>query len=255
MASRRVVPTLFAALLLAVMSQSAWAQMSSLAQLYTVKPKADMAAGFQTALQQHVKWRAQNKDPWNWTTYEVVQGENLGSFVIRSGDHTWADFDAYDADFGPKGRVQYLASVAPLVESITASISALDTAHVRLPDDLSKITLLQVVTYYLKPDQGQRFNEVVGKFHSAIVKTDYPVYYAFVNQIAGGVGPAVTLVLPYENWAAFEGPDKPMAAMLAEVYGKKEAAKMSEEFSNCFTHVETSVLRFRPDLSVIAPGM
>lgn len=255
MSSRRVVPTLFAALLLAVMSQSAWAQMNSLAQLYTVKPKAGMEIGFQTALKQHAEWRAQNKDPWSWTTYEVVQGENLGSFVIRSGDHSWADFDTYDAGFGPVGNVQFQATVAPLVESTTASISTLDTAHVRLPDDMSKMTLLQVVTYYLKPDQGQRFNEVVGKFHSAIVKTDYPAYYAFVNQVAGSVGPAVTLVLPFENWAAFEEPDKPMAAMLAEVYGKKEAAKMSEEFSNCFTRIETSVLRVRPDLSVTAPGM
>lgn len=254
MSSRKLLPTILVAFLLAVMSQSAWAQASNLAQLYTVKPKAGMEAGFQTALKQHVEWRMQNNDPWIWTTYEVIQGDNLGDFVIRSADHAWADFDAYEAGFGPKGSVQFQASVAPLVESLTNSISALDTAHVRLPEDLQAVNLLQVITYHVKPDQGQKFNEAIGKIHDAIVKKDYPVHYVFVNQVVGGAGPAVTLVVLFENWAAFEDPDQPMAAMLAEVYGQKEAGKLFEDFAGSFTSVESSVLRVRPDLSV-NPGM
>ncbi len=250
MSSRKVLPTILVALLLAVMSQSAWAQASNLAQLYTFSPKQGMSVGFESALKQHVEWRMQNNDPWSWTTYQVIQGDNLGDFVVRSADHGWADFDAYDAGFGPKGSVQFLATVGPLMESETSSITALDTAHVRLPEDLAAITLIQVITYQVKPDQGQKFNEAIGKIHDAIVKKDYPVHYVFVNQVVGGAGPAVTLVVLFENWAAFEDPDQPMAALLAEVYGQEEAGKIFEEFSGSFTSVESSVLRVRPDLSV-----
>ncbi len=55
-------------------------------------------------------------------------GENLGQFGIRSAGHSWADFDAYDAGFGPEGLVHWNATVAPLVESISSAITTVNLA-------------------------------------------------------------------------------------------------------------------------------
>jgi len=38
--------------------------------------------------------------------------------MIRSGGHTWADLDAYDADFGPKGSARFDAAVDAVHKAI-----------------------------------------------------------------------------------------------------------------------------------------
>ena len=90
----KTLATLLVALLLGLASQNAWAQQNNLARIYFIEAKVGMAAGFETALKQHAEWRKEQGDPWSWFVWQVVNGENLGSFVIRSGDHAWGDFDA-----------------------------------------------------------------------------------------------------------------------------------------------------------------
>ena len=90
----------------------AHAQDATYARSYTVTPKDGMVAQFEAALQAHTRWRTENNDPWTWgvSTFEV--GEAVGRYAIRSGGHSWADFDAYDAGFGPEGLVHWNATVA-----------------------------------------------------------------------------------------------------------------------------------------------
>ena len=90
----------------------AHAQDATYARSYTVTPKDGMVPQFEAALQAHTRWRTENNDPWTWgvSTFEV--GEAVGRYAIRSGGHSWADFDAYDAGFGPEGLVHWNATVA-----------------------------------------------------------------------------------------------------------------------------------------------
>ncbi len=83
------------------------------------------------------------------------------------------------------------------------------------------------------------------------MQTNRPVHYAFTNLVNGGSGPAVTLVLPYENWAAFQGPEQTPFQLMVEVYGQEEATAAFEQFTSTFTRTESWVIRVRWDLSVI----
>lgn len=226
-----------------------------LARLYEMTPKQGMGAQFQAALAAHAKWRQQNKDPWAWQVYEAVNGDKLGTFYARSGNHQWADFDAYDAGFGPKSSTHFGETVGPLLAEVTGSITTTDTINARWPEDQTGYVLFQVITYHLKPDKVQQFTQTVNKFHRAIVQTNRPVHYAFVSTVNGGMGPTVALVLPYKDWAGMAPPPKSMAQMMTEVYGEKEAQKAFADFSDCYRYAESAVLRLRPDLSVPGPGM
>jgi hypothetical protein len=243
---------LLATLAVGGVGSTAWAQTANIAQVYVVTPEDHMDMQFEAALAQHAQWRRDTNDPWSWMVYQVVTGEDVGDFLIRSSGHTWADFDAYDAGFGPQGFANWMEHVGPLVESVDAVITAADTTNYDWPEDPSSVTLIHLITFELVPGKEPAFFEAVGKFHQAIQQSDYPMHYGFGSLLAGGEGPSVTLALPFANWAAMQGPDKQMATMLAEVYGPAGAQELFEQFNATFSSTESIIIRARPDLSVMS---
>jgi hypothetical protein len=186
----------------------------------------------------------------------MATGVDMGTILVRSEGHTWADFDAYDASFALRGSTHFSATVGPLLESTTSSINTVDTTITRWPDDGSEFTLFQIYIYHLIPAKAQQSTRVVKRIHDAIVQEDYPANYAFVTPVVGESGPTMILVVPARSWSDFEEPDRPMDEMMEGVYGAEEAAEIFTEFTNCYTAIESRVLRLRPDLSVITePGM
>ncbi len=242
---------LFALGCISLFGQEAQAQMNNLARMYFVTATPGHGAQLETAIKEHAQWRKQSGDPWTWMVYQIVSGEHLGDFVIRSGDHSWADFDAYDAGFGTKGGAHWEEHVMPHVASITGTINVVDTTNVRWPEDQSKINLLAVYTYHLKPGKEQAFTQAVGKIHKAIVEHKYPTYYGFDWTAIGPGGQTVSLVLPFENWAAMQGPEEELGAFLVRAMGQEEAMKTFEQFDSTYHASESMVVLLRRDLSVL----
>ena len=59
-------------------------------------------AQFEAAYKSHVQWHVDNDDDWYWHTWQIENGENMGQYIVRTGDHEWADFDGreeYGANF------------------------------------------------------------------------------------------------------------------------------------------------------------
>jgi len=109
--------------------------------------------------------------------------------------------------------------------------------------------MIEIYTHYIKAGQGAAFWEAVGKFHQAFVKTNSPLYYLFSSVRSGGDVNRVRVIIPHSNWADFEAPEKSIATVLAEVYGKEEAIALGKQFNNAVYKVENMVLQRRPDLS------
>ncbi len=233
---------------LALFTESAQSQ--NLAMVYRVTPKSGSGAGFETAFRQHMEWRKANNDPWVWETYQVAVGQDLGTYFVRSGDHTWADIDAYEqSELETRAGPHFEATVGLLVESASFVINATDTTKVRMPADITSLNLFWVETYNLKPDQVQAFNEAVDKFHQAIVQHDAPLYYVFTSLVVGGTGPRISVVIFAENWAGFAGPDQSFEELMTATYGAEGAMELFQQFGGSYTSMETAVLRLRRDLS------
>ena len=245
-----VIPVL--GLLLAVSaSEGAHGQApNTLARAYMMTPKVGMGPEFEMALGEHAAWRKEHEDPWSWAVWQVVQGSSLGSYLVRSPGHNWADFDEYDAGFGIEGTAHFQATVAPLLESISAMTTASDTTNRRLLPDGRPVNLVQFLTYHLKPGQVDRFREIAIQFHQAIVEQDFPLYYVFISPVVGSPDLQTSVVLIYDTWTAFQLPERPFADVITEVYGREDGAALIERFNETHTRVESVVLRSRPDLSV-----
>lgn len=218
------------------------------AQVYHVDPEP----GFEAAWQDHAEWRTEHGESWDWSVYQVVQGEHLGDFIIRSGGHSWSEFDTYNEGFGERAGQHFSANVAQLVEDGRNYIVAVDTALMRLPEDMEQPQLVSVDTYYLTAGGAQDWWDAAEKFHEAIAGEDAAGYrYALLSPEAGASGWA-RVVDFHENWASFAPPERSFEELMQSVYGEEQAQEIFDRFSSSFHRVESMVVRYRPDLSVEA---
>ena len=253
MRNKKLLAGLLAAFWLSLVSQSLFAQASNLARLYFVEAKPGHEAQLETAIKEHAQWRKQAGDPWIWIVHQVVNGRNLGSFAIRSGDHSWADFDSYE-EFGSKGTTEWNKNVRPHVGSISSVITSVDTTNINWPPNFEKVNLISVRTYHLKPGHELAFTQVVNKRHTAVIEHNRDEgYYAFEWNRNGSTGPAVSLILPFKNWADMQGQqhDESFRAFMERVLGAEEAQKLSEQFNSTYHSTESLVAQVRRDLSVL----
>ena len=250
MLNKNLLSGLIALLCLSFISQNVLAQDKNLAEIYFIKVKTGQDAEFEAAIKAHAEWRKQAGDPWDWFVHQVVNGENLGEYVIRSGGHTWADFDSYE-EFGAKASVEFFKTVGPHMEKSRNIITRVDTTNINWYPTPSEVNLISVITYHLKPGQAQVFTTAVNKFHTAIVENNYKAYHAFEWLVNGWTGPRVSLVLPYKNWAEMQGPPESFNDFMARVLGPEEVKQIGQDFAGTYNSIESFVLRIRRDLSVI----
>jgi hypothetical protein len=227
----------------------------NVARTYWFTPAPGKTAVFEQALKAHAAWRKQAGDPWSWEIYQVVNGDRLGTFVARSGGHAWADLDAYDSGFGPRGSERFGADVAPHLSSETSLLTVVDTAHMILPDKPEGYAMVEMVVYHLKADQVQAFDRAIDQIHKAIVASKWPVHYAWEMPVNGGRGEDRYLAIFHPDWASFEPIQPSMDAMLSEQLGKDEAMKLFQTITGTYWETTTMVLRYRPDLSIVQEGM
>ncbi|MEJ2058635.1 MAG: hypothetical protein P8X39_12445 [Desulfofustis sp.] len=254
MKKRTLLISLMVVLLFGLSASELFAQSKNLAKVYFIKVKDGDSGAFQTALKQHAQWRMENGDPWSWTVYEVVNGTNMGDFIIRSGGHSWADFDTYQ-DFNEKGSAEFVKNVSPYIAEITSRITADDTTNVNWYPNDGEVNLIQVYTYKLKPGHGMDFYNAIKEYGKAIKKEGRKDYYGVIWGVNGGSELMVNLVFPFKNWAGMEGPKEKWRDFTKRVLGEEKAKMVRDKLANSYTDVHGYVLHLRRDLSVKAKGM
>lgn len=223
----------------------------NLARTYNVTPKAGMGAQFETALREHAQWRTANNDPWTWSTSVAETGQNFGTYGIRSGGHSWADFDAYDAGFGPEGLVHYRATVAPLVESTTSTISRTDEDLSRLPPDGFNLAFVTITKFQLRPGRGDEFNQLVGQAMEILKEGGFPGYWVWSSPVSGGgPGPYINFVGLNSSWGDMADPDPSFEAVMMAKLGEEGFMEWTNNIGVTYRGVASWTLRLRPDLSV-----
>jgi hypothetical protein len=231
-------------------AQATFAQERSLARIFFFEPKQGQHAQFQEALQKHAQWRKQQGDPWTWWVHQVVNGANINHYIVRSGNHTWADMDSY-SEFLMKGSIEFEKTVVPYIESMSSAITVVDTMNVIWPDNPDDVNLLAVTRYHIKPGKQPVFNQTISKVHKAIVEHNYPTHYAWEWTVNGDPVPSVALVLPYTNWTAMQQEGENIQQFIIRAMGADPGQQMMEDFSSCYSSAESMVIAVRRDLSVL----
>jgi hypothetical protein len=228
----------------------AQADTNILARTYTVKAKPGMSTQFEAALREHAQWRADNGDPWDWNVTMRETGEALGTYGIRSGGHSWADFDAYDAGFGPQGLVHWNATVAPLVESVSSAITTTDQELSNPPPAGTAYAFVTITKFHLRPGQEMEFNRLIAEA-TEIIRDKLPGYWVWSSPISGGgPGPYIDLVGFPEDWADMADPDPSFEAIMVQEMGQDGFLEWWTNLGQTYRGTDSYTLRRRPDMDV-----
>lgn len=231
-------------------------QANALTVINAQTPKPGMAKQYEAARAKHMGWHKSQKDAWTWFVWEVVSGDNTGSYVTGSFGHAWKDLDGREK-FDKADVADVATSMGPTVARSVLSYWV-ERADLSLSPNAPGFTpgpMIAVSTYHLNPDSVNDFMDAVKKVNEGIKKTNYAVsgpsrWYQLVN---GGEVPTFVLVGDRANWAAFQPNDKTLDVMMGEAYGKDQGAAILVSLRKTFRSLQTSIYQYRPDLSYIAP--
>lgn len=248
---KAILPTILSISVLAVSSlaaqETAMPSKENMAMIYFMHVKKGMQAQFEAALKMHAAWRKANNDPWTWHVFQVMTGENVGSFLVRSGDHTWADFDHY-REFTQKAAAHFWTTVGPYIDSISNEITQVDMKNIKWPEGGDSYPLLMIEEFQIRFGHDGALRRVMEKFQQATTQANWPGHYAWEWTVSGGTVPSVALVLPFKDWASMKPPKKSPTAFLTEVYGADEAKALVESFSGAIATESSFIIRDRADL-------
>ena len=239
---------------LGVAQQSSAAAQGDVVEIHINKIKPGMTRQYEEGRKKHMNWHRQQNDAWSWYTWEILTGENTGSYVVGTFGHQWSELDGR-AKFEATDTADAMAHMGPAMESEMQS-------YYRFRADLSPSTpppqpapLATVTHFLLNPDGLNDFIESAKKVTEGIKKTNYPMsgasrWYQLVN---GGPSPHLVLVGDRANWAAFEpATQKTLDAMMEEAYGREQGAAILSTLRKAIRSISTETIRYRADLSYVA---
>jgi hypothetical protein len=241
---------ILATLVLAFMAGiPAAAQGQDLSMVWEFKVKPGSNAAFEEAVKAHMAFREANGDPWEWRFFQQMIGKKVGTYMARSGGHSWSDFDQdMGGEFDVIAGNHWDATVQPLVEEYCNVIDQEDSELSRLPENMDSYTLFNVSVFHLKPDQIMAFSEAIATYKEIIVEHDFPFYWVVQSTVAGADGPTMSLVGFAESWADM-AEDPAMEAAMMETLGEEGAQELFQQFYGSFHYFENWIGMLRLDLS------
>lgn len=243
--------------LISLVALSAAAQQgpqTDIARLFQIKVKNGHAAQFEEAYKQHLAWHTQQKDTWEWSAWQFDTGEEFGQYIIRTGNHTWADFDNRGA-MGVADGADAQQRLTPHTEETKSWLARglLDISH--WPDRGTPPAMILVSRYHLHQGAEQDWLFAVRKIHEALRKANAPFRYYFSETVAGEEEPSFAIVSPRDKWTDMNPPEKSFVEMVEGVLGRQETAELLQRFSKAVHCSSSNILRHRPDLSYTPPAM
>ena len=215
---------------------------------FTVDVKPDSFLQFEDAYRQHLQWHEKNGDGWAWNTWQVVNGANLGRYLLLSHGHRWADFDA-DAAMRQSEWADLLTHVAPLLEDMSSSLETFEPALSNWPVELAQPQLVEITEFELSFDGFRDFRAAIAKIRQAVVERDAARHYAWFTTLNGSDGPEMTLAVPRSSWSEFEPRETPLWSLVTDVYGEEEAETIRGVIATTVRRQQSYIVRYREDLS------
>jgi hypothetical protein len=239
---------------LSVTSLVAQANPGTILQLEFQTPKNGMIPQYEDGRKQKAAWHKQQNDKMPLLVWQIISGDDTNTYIVGEPPQHWADFDKpsipEDQDIAEYNKV-----IGNYVESLKIRFYEFMPKMSNPPASQLPLKYEEVVVFQLKYGKASLFRSAVSRAHDAAVKTKWPYHYEWYVLANGGAEDTWVLVMPHENWAAFEDlPNvKPFRDMLQEAFGQAEADSIEQGFDGSVIHATSEMIQFRPDLSYI-PG-
>ena len=215
-------------------------------------PKPGMKQQYEQGRKQKAEWQKQQNDPRALLVFEIVSGQDTGTYLVSRGGLHWADMD-HPAVPEAADDEEYNKVVGPYVASLTDSYYELlpklgNPDMSPLPSKYGAVEIIRV-----KVGKTADFRTALGKISEAERKANPSVHVEIYELLNGGYSGTFVVIFPRPNWAAFEeNPNmKPMAQVLTETYGADETNSTMATLENSIESEYSEIIQFRQDLSYI----
>lgn len=214
--------------------------------LLIVQP--DRFAHFEQALQTHLAYHRRNQDPWAWHTWQVVNGDNVGHYHLRTHGHRWEDLDAH-AQMRRSDWADFLVNVAPHLQSMTSRLTSVEPEISNWPPAISRPPMVAVSRFELSYQGFREFRDAIEHIHGILASAAPDRHYAWTTTVNGSSGPEMTLLVPLAGWADLEPRQPPLWALIETALGAERAAALRRTIGSTVRTTQTSVVAYREDLS------
>jgi hypothetical protein len=227
----------------------------TLASIEFQRIKTGTVAQYEAGRKQKAAWHKQQNDPLPLLVWEVMSGDNTGTFIVGRFNQHWADYDkpavSDEADLAEFQKVMgaYVDSIVTRYYEFMTKISN-PAPGATTPSKFSEILIFQV-----RSGKISEFRSAVTRISEGAQKTKWPVNYEWYELVNGGQDGEFVLSLPHKSWADFEDkPDtKPYRDMVKDAFGQAEADSIADRLDHSVEKLTTEIIQFRPDLSYM-PG-
>ena len=248
--SKKIVPFLFVSGLLVTAPGRAQFPAKSVALIYESRSKP--GADFEAAAKAHFAWHKQQNDTWSYSLFQVISGERTGEYIGGTFGHDWKDFDEH-AKFEQADMANARETLFPAIESFKTSywLYRRDLS-LNVPEQSGPDPLVEVITFYLKPDAWMpAVEDVIKKVNDAAKKSNYSIHGGWYQLLNGDDGSQLVLTVGHKTWADMQPPNKTFEAMLAEVYGADATHSLFKTFDGSLRRSRSEIIQYRPDLSYL----
>jgi hypothetical protein len=235
---------------LAALCSSAQTTPGTIAAIETQTPKVGMTSQYEQGRKQKADWHKQQKDPLPLSVFEILSGDNAGSYYVgRFGQH-WADFDK-PAISDKASTEEFNKVVGSSVESVKARYYQFMPKLSNTDDSTTPSKYYEIITIRIRSGKAEAFRSALDRFAEAVQKTKWPAKFEWYQLINGGYGTTWVLALPHPNWADFgENPNvKPFREMLKDAFGQVEADSIFERLEGSIESEYSEVIEYRAELS------
>lgn len=220
----------------------------NIASIWVIWAKHGQAKAFEQGLMKHAAWRKSAGDPFTWHIYQPVVGSDLNFYLIRSGDHTWADMDS-EHEWSTKNDAgdHFWKDVGEYVkyEKHFFGVTPTQYEHWIKSKDYRYYGVSQ---YQFKSGHGDDVRDVMKQVHAAVTEQKWPYSFSFEYRVGGSGGMAI--ITPMKNYAGMAEPSPNLMEVMTKALGSKEAAeKLFDKFSTAVKKRHYTVYMYRPDLS------
>jgi len=165
---RKMQPIVIAMMVLAIavplMAQEEEKPPVTVAKNHFIDVSSGQALEFEAAYKGHLEWHASMNDTWYWHTWQIINGENFGQYIIRTGGHQWSDWDEH-AEFSKEDVAHYWKNVAPFVKDISSVMVVSNMEISNWPADYGIPVMVDATVFHLKGEHARAFYSAIKKLH------------------------------------------------------------------------------------------
>ncbi|HWN93866.1 MAG TPA: hypothetical protein VNT99_02430 [Methylomirabilota bacterium] len=236
------------AISLVTVTRLAFAEDLSVARMVFFNAKPGSKASLEEAIKKQIASSGEQTNQWRWLTWEYASGE-IPRYCVATFGHVWAEFDHPPAGSQAELEVDAASMLSP-TPPVVQYFEHLDEVS-DFGMQTNTPTLAEISTFQLHYGKTSQFYAALREFHDALQRIGGPNRYEWFELRSGGETPQFMLMLPRANWAAVDTSADPFLNRLEETLGKKKAAKLFEQFTSAVKSHQRSVVRLRPDLSLL----